>query len=269
MIYNKYNTEIISKVIEEFNNGKNKTQLSKKYNIPRTTIISWLSNPNIINKNNNLKILNYITDLDINNIEYAINNNDNIKKILNEKIDSYSYILGMYLGDGYVDKMKRTYRLRIALDSRQDIVENECIKHLKILFPDNNINSRIIKNQNCKTITLYSNLLPYIFPQCRFRGKKHEHDVSLLQYQKNSINLLPFMKGLFQSDGSFYYRNSKYKTYNFSNKSIQIIDMFSECLINLNILPKISKKANGVYRIQIQNKKDTDILYNILGEKTS
>lgn len=31
---------------------------------------------------------------------------------------AYSYLLGLYLGDGYICRMARTWRLRIALDSR-------------------------------------------------------------------------------------------------------------------------------------------------------
>lgn len=243
MRYKTYSNEIIFDVINEINKGESKKYISEKYNISRGTIYYWLKNPN-----KKTKLIN-IDDIFI-----------NINK------QSYSYILGVYLGDGYIDKISRTYRLRIALDSRQDLVIKDCIKHLSILFPDNKINFNKVKNTNLCNISIHSNLLPIIFPHLG-KGKKHERDIILTEQQILNINSNYLMKGLFHTDGSFYIAINKYPRYQFTNMSKDIINMFNDCLLNVGITAKIIQRKNGIYNILIQNKKNVKILYYILGEK--
>lgn len=75
------------------------------------------------------------------------------------------------------------------------------------------------------------------------------------------------MKGLFHSDGSYFVALSKYPRYQFTNRSENLIEIFSECMIRNGITPRIRKRKNGIYDIQIQNKNDVGIMYNIVGEK--
>ena len=78
--------------------GNNKSQIYRKTNIPRGTIKDWLNNPpKCFSENKKNEI-----------IKEKIITNKELRK-------SYSYILGMYLGDGYINKCKRSYRLRISL----------------------------------------------------------------------------------------------------------------------------------------------------------
>ena len=55
------------------------------------------------------------------------------------KIKAYSYILGLYLGDGYINKTARTYRLRIALDKKYSQLNSFAKMNLQTLFPSNKI----------------------------------------------------------------------------------------------------------------------------------
>jgi len=198
----------------------------------------------------------------VKNVNYIKDNEIDID-IIDKK--SYSYILGLYLGDGYINKMKRTYRLRIFLDSRQDLVIKECEENLKKLFPDNKI--AILKTiYNSVIISVYSNFIPIIFPQHGL-NKKHERNIKLEEFQKIILISDFFMKGLFHSDGSFYLSKNSYPRYIFTNKSKQIIEMFSDCLLEKGITSRIRKRMNEIYDIQIQNKKDVENLYPILGEK--
>lgn len=239
-MYKKYDIKLIDNIITEIENGNSKLSLSKKYNIPRGTINYWCKNKD---KNISEKPID-ILDLD------SI---------------SYSYILGVYLGDGHINKMLRTYRLRFFLDSRQDLVIEECVKHLKILFPSNSVNV-ISTKYNYVIITLYSNNIPYIFPQ-HGKGEKYKRKIKLNDKQKKIIKYNQLMKGLFHSDGSYFIALSKYPRYQFTNKSKDLIDLFGKCLIKNNITPKIRKRKNGIYDIQIQNKKDVSIMYKLVGEK--
>lgn len=137
--------------------------------------------------------------------------------------------------------MKRTWRLRIYLDSRQDLVIDETIKNLKILFPNNKIN-KIKFSDNGLYITLYSNNIHKLFPQ-HDDGLKSNRKIELTNEQKNIIDNNSLMKGLFHSDGSFYVATKKYPRYQFTNKLKNIINIFSECLVNNGINPKKRKMA--------------------------
>ena len=236
----KYAEHLKNEIIDKINKGGNKKSISRKYNIPRSTIRYWHETKDIKKEGK----------IEISNIDPI----------------SYSYILGVYLGDGHIDKMKRTYRLRIALDSRQDLVIEECAKNLEILFPSNKIKIDKIKNTNSVIIKVYSSCLPTIFPQYG-KGAKHNRNIILTDEQEKIIINDKLMLGLFHTDGSFFVVNGKYPRYQFTNKSKQILDIFGKCLIYYGITPKIRKRKNGVYDIQIQNRKDFDKLYDVLGEK--
>jgi hypothetical protein len=241
--YRKYNIELIEKIIKEINSGKSKFSISKKYNIPRGTIMYWYKND--IGKQCNIK--NKKVDL------------------LNLDKDAYSYILGVYLGDGYINKMERTWKLRFFLDSRQTLVIDECVKNLKKIFIKNKV-SILTTKYNYIIIYLYSNYIPNLFPHLG-EGEKYKRKIELNEFQINIINYDKLMKGLFHSDGSFYIASGKYPRYQFTNKSIDLINIFKFCMIRNNIIPKYRQRKNGIYDIQIQNKKDVNKLYPILGEK--
>lgn len=242
IMYNKYNNDLILEIISKIDDGQKCLKLEKEYNISRGTIRYWYNNKE-----------NYY--------------NSETISILDIEPKSYSYILGLYLGDGYINKMKRTYKLRITLDVNQDLVIDECIKHLKILFPKNKINPVKRKNKNCLDVIVYSNKLNIYFPQLG-NGMKHQRKIELTKEQIEIIDTKFLMKGLFHSDGSFYIAGNKYPRYNFTNKSEDIIKIFLECLDVYNIDNRlIYNKRNNIYKIQIQKRKYVNILYQLLGEK--
>ena len=77
----KYTNEIIEKVLIDFKSGKNKSQLEREYNIPRSTIKYWIDNEDTI-------FISKTTDKPLDIIVEEIKNNKEI----------YNYILGLYLG---------------------------------------------------------------------------------------------------------------------------------------------------------------------------
>jgi hypothetical protein len=70
---------------------------------------------------------------------------------------SYSHLLGMYLGDGSIDQMQRTWRLRIALDMAWPEIISECAGSMQAVFPDNRIMSyRAESGSRCRVVSVYS-----------------------------------------------------------------------------------------------------------------
>jgi hypothetical protein len=50
----------------------------------------------------------------------------------------YSYLLGMYLGDGYIARHRRgVWRLRISMDANYPCIIEDCRRAMKALIPGN------------------------------------------------------------------------------------------------------------------------------------
>ena len=193
---------------------------------------------------------------------------DYIKKSIPEfnldNIDrqSYAFILGVYLGDGCISKTHKpnVLRLRIALDVKYKKLNEEVISELKILFPNNKISYNVVGETNGCIISLYSTNLLTLFPQ-HDTGKKHERPIILEDWQREIIDEynVEFLKGLIYTDGSFYY-SGKYEYCNFTNKSMDIMNLCSESMKKLNINHKIREKNKDpkyyCYNIQIQSAKE-------------
>lgn len=245
MKYNKYEHEIIEKVLIDFNNGKNKYQIAKEYSIPRATLSGWI-------KNNGKKIRT--SDKDISVIIQEIKNNK----------ETYNYILGLYLGDGCISSHKMSYKLRIAQDNKYPKSITDIENILKSFFPNNIF---ICKPKGCTVIGIYDKNLPLYFPQ-HDTGKKHDRPIILSDYQRENLDYLNLMSGLWMSDGSYYIAQKKYECYNFTNKSTDIISLFEECLTNFSIAYRKRMKKDGVWIIEITKKSEVVKMKDIVGTKS-
>lgn len=238
-----------SKAIRFKDAGLNNCQISKALNIPRTTINGWIKfKPNFEKTDNcTFNPENYIVE---NNLQ-----------------NTYSYILGQYLGDGYINKMKnkKTYRLRIFNTVEYKSLNKFIINQLQILFPKNKIGYTDFKTY--LSIHVYSNkLIPFLFPQDG-KGKKHKRKIYLHDWQKNIISDKYLLMGLFHSDGCYYYRKNKnkiYSAYDFRNESDDIHKIFQNCCNNLNINYTFALNPK---RTHIYKKNDVNKLLDLVGTK--
>lgn len=243
MKYQTYTKEFIEEMLE-LNKTIPTSELRKIYNIPRTTFQNWKKYD--LDKYKNNKITK-----------------EDVIDFLKENREVYSYILGLYLGDGYINKPPRTYRLRIYMDNQYQELNNYVIKSLKILFPNNKIKKYKKKNCNVDIINVYSNSIKEIFPQHGL-GRKHERKIELQDWQKEIISPTHFIQGLFHSDGSYYISQKKYENYSFTNKSLDIKNLFIDyCkMIDVNVTFKnLNFKNIYVY-------KDSKKLKELIGTKT-
>src|SRR3954471_24918878 len=81
--------------------GFNDREISRRTGIPRGTVRDWRRGrrPNF------------------DRIHFAHGRHtDGVRLRVNQE-EAYAYLLGLYLGDGHITRMQRTYRLRICLDS--------------------------------------------------------------------------------------------------------------------------------------------------------
>jgi hypothetical protein len=79
---------------------------------------------------------------------------------------AYAYLLGLYLGDGWIASHPRgVYRLRIFLDRRYPIVVAECEAAVQIVMPNSKVAIYRRKDENLDEVGSYSRHWPHLFPQ--------------------------------------------------------------------------------------------------------
>lgn len=251
----KYDIEIIKKVVSDFKNGKNKSQLSKEYLIPRPTIKYWI----------NSDIVNSLFKKEV-NVRIEI---DECYERIKSKNKLYNFILGLYLGDGNISSngtKSNSYKLRITQDNKYQNSIREIKDSLSDFFDKN---SSITESEGCTILTIFDKNLPIYFPQHGI-GKKHDRKIELSDFQRKNIDYESLLRGLWTSDGSFYRAKIgkySYERYNFTNKSQDIISLFEESLLALNIKYDKRVKKNDIHIIQIQKGSEVNKMKKIVGIK--
>jgi hypothetical protein len=193
----------------------------------------------------------------------------------------YSFILGMYLGDGCIGRT-RTKTLTIALDKKHEKLNEYVINAFTLLFNkkpkifDRSVDRGQKFKSNSITVSMSSINIGIIFPH-EGVGPKHLRKIELQEWQKEIINPVELIKGLMFSDGCYYYCNHyKHYFYGFTNASMDIIKILEYYLNLLNI--RYNKNITKAFRakattsrnnICIGQKEDVEKLHSLIGDKTN
>lgn len=245
-------------LLDCINKNMSSRDIAKKHNISQSTVSYWIKKYGL--KTNYIKLGNGISYKKINNI--------NIDDIILNNIHVYNYLYGLYLGDGCVYKRKNrnVSTITFSLDTKYCKIIEKCKESIYMLFGKYPyVYHR--KNSNGVDIKYTSIIVDKIFIKYGV-GHKHLNKIYLPDVLLNNIDYKSLLTGLFHSDGSYYYnKNTNVNCYSFSNKSIDIINIISNCLDHFNIKYSLSKKFNNVYQIIIQSKRESEKLYKIIGDK--
>lgn len=160
----------------------------------------------------------------------------------------YSYLLGIYLGDGCISENRQRFQLRIALDTAYPAIVDEvaaAVESIRGRRP-----GRVAASDGGAGVTIASGWKqwPCYFPQ-HGPGRKHERPIELVDWQRRHIDAAPesFLRGLIHSDGcrcvnrfetrlpSGRVRRYEYPRYFFSNLSHDILALFSDTCDLLDI----------------------------------
>ena len=145
----------------------------------------------------------------------------------------YAYTLGLYLGDGCISPLARTYSLRVSLDAGYPAIVAEARRTLEHLLPENRVSHHLAgPRRTSSVLCVYSRHLPCLFPQ-HGPGKKHGRPIRLEDWQSVAIRRAPWslIRGLMQSDGSrFVNRTGKYAypSFEFTQTSDDIRGIFTD-----------------------------------------
>lgn len=115
---------------------------------------------------------------------------------------SYGYLLGLYLGDGYVANAAGSPFLQISLDARYPGIVSECRRALAATFAGATPHIYERRGSECRVVQLSSPKLPAAFPQ-HGPGRKHERSIELSAWQREITRPgpRPLLRGLLHSDG--------------------------------------------------------------------
>jgi hypothetical protein len=171
-------------------------------------------------------------------------------------VDRYAYLLGLYLGDGYLspsgDPAKGVWSLRIFCADAYPGLKAECAQAMRAIHRDSNVN--FVAKIGCTEIKSASRHWPCLFPQ-HGQGMKHTRKIALEPWQHQAVSVCTeeFVRGLIHSDGSRSVNRVKraltsgehwyeYPRYLFSNESIDILRLFTDALDRLGVEWKQSNK---------------------------
>ncbi len=143
----------------------------------------------------------------------------------------YAELLGLYLGDGCISRLGRTYALRISFDSKFPEIVSEASALIRRCFPDNRLHEVRVPGSGVLILQLYSIHLPCLLPQ-HGPGRKHERPILLEPWQQAVVDRQPWalLRGLIRSDGCVFVNRTgpyEYVSYDFTNHSQDILDLFT------------------------------------------
>jgi hypothetical protein len=157
--------------------------------------------------------------------------------------DAYSYLLGMYLGDGHITRAGRTTALRIALDEAYPWIIISCGDAIEDVIGKRPWVGVHHAGTRCSIVVSYSKSWPCLLPQ-HGPGRKHKRKIELVDWQREIVDAAPeaFLRGLIHTDGwrglnrvHVKGKDYAYPRYQFSNRSDDIRRLFTDTCERLGI----------------------------------
>jgi hypothetical protein len=150
---------------------------------------------------------------------------------------AYTYLLGLYLGDGCLAVHPRgVYRLRIVCANAYPVLIDRCEAAIAEVLP---VKVGRAAKIGCVEVYSYSKHWICLFPQ-HGPGRKHERKIELAAWQQELIDRdpRPLLEGLLHSDGcrvKNWVNGTPYPRYHFSNSSPDIRAIFGRACDALGI----------------------------------
>jgi hypothetical protein len=190
---------------------------------------------------------------------------------------SYAYLLGMYLGDGWVGRSSRSTRLIVSLDARCPEIIQEVVTAAQLAGRGSQVKVRPKKDDACFIGSSYGPHWLDAFPQAG-PVRKHQRPIVLADWQREIVDRHPrqFLRALIHSDGCRTVNRFKtklpsgrvaeyeYPRYFFSNHSADIRGLFCEYCERIGVRWTQSNHRN----ISVSHRRSVAILDGFIGPKS-
>ena len=115
---------------------------------------------------------------------------------------SYTYLLGLYLGDGCISVARGGAILRVSCDLRYPHIIDDCWTAMVLSMPKCRPGMAPYADAQAVNVTACGKLWLHAFPQ-HGPGRKHERSIALEPWQREIVARHPgeFVRGLIHSDG--------------------------------------------------------------------
>ncbi|HWL43457.1 MAG TPA: helix-turn-helix domain-containing protein [Ilumatobacter sp.] len=187
---------------------------------------------------------------------------------------AYSYLLGQYLGDGWIDLNGRrgVYRLVISCSAIYPDIVDEVQAAIEAVMPMNRVGR--VARPGVTAVQAYSKHWRCLFPQAT-PGHKHARPIVLETWQAE-IALVEhpeqFVRGLIHSDGwrgvnkvrGASGKHYEYSRYQFTNVSADIRALFTSALDRLGI----EWRQMNAYNVAVSRRGSVAALDEFVGEKS-
>jgi hypothetical protein len=188
---------------------------------------------------------------------------------------SYAYVLGLWLGDGWVGASGRP-QLIITLDERYPAILEEAVWAVRRVAGDRTVGLRRHRDHACRIIYSYGRHWLDVFPQAG-AGPKHARPIELQPWQRaiTDAHPRPFLRGLIHSDGcrtinrfrtqlpSGRIAEYAYPRYFFSNLSADIRALFCEYCERIGVRWTLSNPRN----VSVSHRRSVALLDEFIGPK--
>jgi Homeodomain-like domain len=182
---------------------------------------------------------------------------------------AYAYLLGLYLGDGHISKIRNVYRLQIFQDERYVFLialAGEAI--LRVRAGHGKVSN--VPQMGCDAVSAYWRHWPCVFPQ-HGPGLKHRRPIELASWQVRLVSAYPrqLVRGLVHSDGCrvmnrVWKGKYAYPRYFFTNMSEDILQIFRVACDQIGVAHRNSKPNT----ISVARRADVAALDRFIGPKS-
>ncbi|MEU5429332.1 helix-turn-helix domain-containing protein [Streptomyces olivoreticuli] len=192
---------------------------------------------------------------------------------------AYSYLLGLYLGDGHIIQYSghRVPSLMITCADDWPGLMDDCEKAMRAVLPDNSVCR--VRSKGCHNVKIYSKHLWCLFPQ-HGPGKKHERLIELEPWQQEIVDAHPweFIRGLIHSDGcritnwttrlvGGVRKRYEYPRYMFANKSDDIRKLYCDTLTAVGVEWSVLARDGAPFNISVARKASVALMDAHIGPK--